>query len=498
MEDNKLLYSVFNTDKEYGMENTKMECVVDKLINNMEFKGTVIYDKETGSFDFTDVKVLNSSGNEICPFYIVETNCVKYNSASLSVTIKQALKWRVLYELGFNDGLTSIDYPSMIVSDENVRYLNNGDGAWYELTAYFDKTDEFYLREDCHYIRVRRDDGYIKEIFAPRQWYEELPFCEECQCYVMDSENYNYERGCCHWCRGHIIEGYSESHRHNDNPKFFGKYKGTFAGFGFELEVDSREPDMREVAVDTAENLISNCGLEEGELRYAHDGSLNYGFEIISEPHTVEDFWAKTPKWEKMLKYLLEQGFRSHDPNTCGLHIHISREFLGKTKSLQDSAISKIYTFFDDNWRDLVKVSRRTQFDYCDKNALDYCDYEKIRRGNSTKYKEWKKRSKNCGSHYVALNNRNPHTFEYRLGRGTLNAWSFFSWIDLILTISKNAKRITVGKVESNDAISWLGGITESTARYIYKRGAFKDTVLSLYPSIAWSNDNSDNSSDND
>lgn len=97
------------------------------------------------------------------------------------------------------------------------------------------------------------------------------------------------------------------------------------------------------------------------------------------------------------------------------------------------------------------------------------------------------------GSHYVALNNGNYHTFEYRLGRGTLNAWSFFAWIDLVLTITKNARRITIEKVTSNDLLSWLGGIRESTAKYIYKRGAFRDAMKALYPAVEWESDLTDN-----
>jgi hypothetical protein len=118
-----------------------------------------------------------------------------------------------------------------------------------------------------------------------------------------------------------------------------------------------------------------------------------------------------------------------------------------------------------------------------------------IAQKKATKYNKWKENVKinKSQNHYVALNNGNRATFEYRLGRGTLNAWSFFSWIDLMLTITKNAKRITVNKVNSNDIVSWLGGIKESTAKYIYKRGAFRQAVLSLYPSIEWETDLTDN-----
>ena len=152
-----------------------------------------------------------------------------------------------------------------------------------------------------------------------------------------------------------------------------------------------------------------------------------------------------------------------------------------------------MYTFFDDNWDDIVKVSRRKSFGYCHKNKLYDEDYEKVAEKQTTKFSCWKIKSKFEGGHGVALNNSNRATFEYRLGRGTLNAWSFFSWIDFVVTITKNAKRITVGKVETNDRLSWLGGISESTAKYIYNRGAFQKEMLALYPNIEWEQDLIDN-----
>lgn len=360
------------------------------------------------------------------------------------------------------------------------------------LAFYFSEWDEYYPLSETETYEVRDEYGDRNDVTAPRSWFDNLYHCEHCGCYIEHSDDYCSDDEMCRWCyderHQNVIEGYSESHYHNDDPIFFGDYKGTFAGMGFELEVDC-EPSQSRYNNEVAENLCEVCDLEEHEMRFAHDGSLNYGFECISEPHTVKDFWQKQAKWRKMLSYLAENGYRSHDPGTCGLHVHVSREMFGKTEEQQDNAIAKVYAFFDENWDEIVKVSRRKHFDYCSKNNLYYEDYDKVQNKETTLYKCWKKRSKRNGSHGVALNNRNTHTFEYRLGRGTLNAWSFFSWIDFVLTITNNARRITVNKVETNDIVSWLGGISESTAKYIYKRGAFKKEMLALFPSIEWEND---------
>ena len=318
--------------------------------------------------------------------------------------------------------------------------------------------------------------------FCTLDEYQEAVYCSECGYYVHP-DIYNEEEDMCDNCVSlkydRIIESYGESHQHA--PIFFGHHSGTFKGLGFELEVETDEENSENNG-KTAYNLINECGFEENELRYAHDGSLDYGFEIISQPHTVEEFWRKENQWCTMLDYLSSNGYTSHDTGNCGLHVHVSRAMFGKTQAEQDRAIAKVFSFFEDNWNDLVRVSRRNSFDYCDRN-------ESRHKWNS-KYRKWKD-SIDCGyegteGHYVALNNHNSATFEYRLGRGTLNKLSFFSWIDLMLTITKNARRLSIGKVETNDKLSWLAGIKMQTATYILKRGAFRNEMFELFPSLKW------------
>ena len=356
---------------------------------------------------------------------------------------------------------------------------------------------EYYLASEGHTHHVRTSRGEEAESYWAPEWHwEEMCYCNTCGCYVSD-DNY-YGDDMCIFCHEEesneapvgVIEGYCDSHEHK--PVLFGEYESEekFQGLGFELEVDTEEDEDLD-NYGTAKNLCGKCGLEENEMHFANDGSLHYGFECISQPHTVKAFWDNAPKWRKMLSYLSACGYGSHNPGTCGLHVHVSRTMFGDTEDEQDKAIAKVYVFFDENWDDLVKVSRRKDTGYCGPLSMNSA----IAQKKATKYNKWKENVKinKSQNHYVALNNGNKATFEYRLGRGTLNAWSFFSWIDLMLTITKNAKRITVNKVNSNDIVSWLGGIKESTAKYIYKRGAFRQAVLSLYPSIEWETDLTDN-----
>lgn len=411
--------------------------------------------------------------------------------------VSDLIRWEGYHQAGF-DNVSKCELCDYYFPSSKVVILHDGRACYRGFAWYFDIYDEYYLRDEVEEHRVRSENG-TNYVTGPSSYFDGLYYCDSCDCYV-DPCDWDSDGDCCCYCsnaRNKVIDDYCESHRRP--VVLFGDYKDadSFVGLGFELEVDCNSDNSRNNN-EVAKELCSTVGLAEDEMRYAHDGSLNYGFECISQPHTVKDFWSKQDKWANMLKYLVENGYRSHDTDTCGLHIHVSRLMFGNTKELQDEAIAKVYTFFDQNWDDLVLVSRRRNFNYCDKNKLEYYQREEIMKGTSTRLKQWRKKAKGEGGHYVALNNANRNTFEYRLGRGTLNAWSFFSWVDLIVTITKNAKRITVGKVNSNDLVSWLGGIKETTAKYIYKRGAFRDTMLALYPSIEWEFSNDDNRSDYD
>ena len=392
---------------------------------------------------------------------------------------------------GFDDDIIECCETGWHADSEFMRELSDGRFCFDELAFYFDETDEWVLRSDTEEHEVRDNDGYQHYLRAPTDWFNDRHYCDCCECYLVDDDDYWGDNEC-RWCHAEnaprIIEDYCESHHHPIT--LFGDYESEekFVGLGFELEVDCTG-DISYKNEEVAGGLIDACGFDDEEMRFAYDGSLNHGFECISQPHTIKDFWSKQDKWQKMLKYLANNGYKSHDPGTCGLHVHVSRGMFGKSKSVQDNAIAKVYTFFDDNWDEIVKVSRRRSFSYCNKNRLYDEQYNDVANKKTTKYECWKKNSKFAGGHGVALNNSNAHTFEYRLGRGTLNAWSFFSWIDFVLTITKNARRITVNKVETNDVLSWLGGISESTAKYIYKRGAWQKEMLALYPTLEWEQD---------
>ena len=477
-----------------------MKTEIDVKLNHYKFSGLVsVSYTETKEPVFSFDEVIVKSEDNIISLESVKDVALHFRGQTLGVTILEELKNLALFNLFIRTDLVKCEISGLIFKECDTVRLYNGKICYRELASLCNLDGEYYIYDTFHWNRVRDGYGNITVELCPEAWMDNHYYCNNCDAYLIEGEDYA-GNGLCRYCESaEVIEGYTESHHHD--PVFFGSTSSEdsdFVGLGFELEVDTEDELSDSQNEETARNLCSSCGLEENEMRYAHDGSLNYGFECISQPHTVKCFWEKQKNWERMLSYLREHGYSSHDTNTCGLHVHVSRGMFGKTEEEQDKAISKVYVFFEENWADLVKVSRRTKFGYCNKNMLSCEEKSKVENKEKSVYSAWKECSKYNGSHYVALNNKNSATFEYRLGRGTLNPQSFFAWIDLVLTISKNARRITVNKVISNDLLSWLGGIKESTARYIYKRKAFKKAVLELYPSIAWDDCNADTSNEND
>ena len=285
-------------------------------------------------------------------------------------------------------------------------------------------------------------------------------------------------------------------HSNNTTQHLYGLLKDQsakdFKGFGFELEVDASDIHGDYMSLYNnivAHAIIDNTGLEKDEVFFETDGSLDNGFEIISQPHTIAAFYEKTDSWKMMLDILSDATFKSHNACTCGLHIHVSKTWFGSSERQQNFHIGKIYKFFDAYWTDLLKASRRDTCStyYCGKNKTNIKNREENRK-HKTESRAWQAQAKydhdtrhDSDSHHNALNNSNYSTFEIRLGRGTLNKASFFAWIDLVLNIVKNSSKGCNKLISARD---WLDGIKPSTAMYLLKRNSFTDAIKILHNDV--------------
>jgi len=124
--------------------------------------------------------------------------------------------------------------------------------------------------------------------------------CEECVPYEPDASEANG------------IESYS----YKPHPNFFGAGP-TYLGVELELEYDySGYGSGFQDAVDSAIDAVgSRAYLKE-------DGSIDYGFELVTHPHDL-DAHQKGMDWQKVMRTLSQSGMKA--ASTCGMHVHVSR-----------------------------------------------------------------------------------------------------------------------------------------------------------------------------
>ena len=247
---------------------------------------------------------------------------------------------------------------------------------------------------DRHYTSCERcgriihvDDAYYEDDD------EDYPLCYNCHTHVR---------------RNKMIEDYY----YKPEPLFRGDGSRYF---GVELEIDGAGED--DASARKVMEIANGNGLEN--LYCKHDGSLDDGFEMVTHPMTLEYHMKEMP-WAEILREAIRLGYTSHQANTCGLHVHVNRDAFGESEAEQDSVIARILYFFEKNWEELLKFSRRTQ-----KQLRRWAD----RYGLKEHPKQVLDIAKGSQERYTCVNLTNYHTVEFRMFRGTLK------WNTLIATL---------------------------------------------------------------
>lgn len=177
---------------------------------------------------------------------------------------------------------------------------------------------------------------------------------------------------------------------------------------GLEIEIEGYDSTTKRHAL---------ARLLEKHLNNQHfccsDGSLNNGAEIVTAPMSRLEIKDKYREFYQLLSGLSASGFTAHDSGTCGLHVHISRKWLSSDEA---SKIAKFISQYNVIWK---SVSRRTS-----SSIERYCQFRV-----------------NYHDKYRAVNFCHRDTIEFRFFRGTLNPKSFFSSLELILSLVECSKQ---------------------------------------------------------
>ena len=111
--------------------------------------------------------------------------------------------------------------------------------------------------------------------------------------------------------------------------------------------------------------------------------------------------------------------------DTCGLPVHVNRRACGESEEAQEAAIARLLYFFEQNWDQILKFSRRTP-EQAAHWAARY-GYE----GSPMKLLEYAK--KECSQRrYNCINLLPKETVEFRIFRGTLNAGTVLASLEFL------------------------------------------------------------------
>lgn len=222
---------------------------------------------------------------------------------------------------------------------------------------------------------------------------------------------------------------------YNYTPPKFIKYKlnneeEIYMGFELEFDRGGNEENNAKLVYDI---------LGEDKAYCMHDGSLVNGFEMATHPMTYE--YHNNMPYDELFNKLIDLGYKSHNTQTCGLHVHIDRKYFGKSKLEQDMSITKMLYIFEKFHDEIGVIARRKNPQYARKynlyeneSILDL--YAKACRGD-------KKR---------VINLLHKDTVEIRIFKGTLKVETLMLTLKFCQEIARIVKYADIYKLNE---ITW-------------------------------------------
>lgn len=208
---------------------------------------------------------------------------------------------------------------------------------------------------------------------------------------------------------------------------------------GTELEFDGPSHLTQRVSPTELSDRFDE--ISGGRTYCKSDGSLSYGVELVSHPGTLEHHMY-VMHWQQLCRTAVKNGYRSHDTNTAGLHLHVGREQLGATETERDEVIRKVQIFFGRFKAELLRFSRRTLSDFeqwadCQSIARRTRGYTgaQLREYALDHYVQHRNVTHYHSTRYVAVNVNNAATVEIRIFKGTAKRDTLIASIQLVHNI---------------------------------------------------------------
>lgn len=232
--------------------------------------------------------------------------------------------------------------------------------------------------------------------------------CRSCG-YIYHNDEYGQD-GLCAECAEEAESRPLRQYHSNPSICFHGK-KGPF--YGMELETDGYGDNQE----NASERLYN-----ESEENYwlSHDSSLDSGgIEIVFQPRSIGSWLSYRDTLNTLRKTILEQGGRSYDANTCGVHIHRSRD------DLTDLGVARLITAFIKLRYYIEKIAQRRNDEWA---SFDFLERQTEEGNCKLVYKSMKEGKYDIARH-VALNLTNQKTIEFRIFKGTLAVDTLYGYL---------------------------------------------------------------------
>lgn len=258
----------------------------------------------------------------------------------------------------------------------------------------------------------------------------------------VSSNSYEFERG---YFRS-FVSSRSKTYIHQFNyvPKYIkhfmlGESEDTTLLLGAEIEVGgnnniSSDNDKNSTVKKCIQIMNGSDSDEENLIYSTHDSTVQIEFDTM--PCSLE-FHKNKMNYREMFEYLDKEGYKGHDCETAGLHIHANRSYLGKSRISQELVISKILYILEKFNDEICVIARRDN---------DYSEFAGEKQNEDSivelygKYKDKGKRA--------ALNLQHKDTIEFRMFKSTLKYETFILTLEFVKDIIDYAKSVDIEEIE--------------------------------------------------
>lgn len=351
----------------------------------------------------------------------------------------EEINGEIYCESCFSDEFTTCEDCGEIIRRDDAIWVNGGDYCICE-SCY---EDNYFTCDDCGEVYHNDDGTYVSggnhvcDSCRDNDYY----YCEECEEWVY-YEDWNSDYDCCCNCaeenHRNVIAGYHDSSKDftlydkGENPKWY---------IGYELETGNRDTSSYEGEI--AEFLHDRLNVE-----FERDSSISAcsDVEIISQPQSLQYIYGIKDKMKECFEYMTQKGYKSHDLGTCGLHFHFTRQH----DIDNDEVIARGWLILETFKDQIIRISGRKidgdtyYYKWLSDSTNNY--------GESIKaISKLKKNGETNSTRYLAINNQNDETIEFRFNRGTLNFNTFMARVEF----SNNLYEIMTNVNKNIEEYSW-------------------------------------------